>query len=54
VLQGNENLHILHSSVMLKAVGYKQEGSGLETRWGEILTLPNPSGRTRPWASLSL
>jgi hypothetical protein len=25
------------------------KGRGLETRWGEILNLPNASGRTRPW-----
>jgi hypothetical protein len=25
---------------------------GFETRWGDILNLPNPSGRTVPWGSL--
>jgi hypothetical protein len=25
-----------------------------DTRWGEFLNLPNPSGRTRPWGLLSL
>jgi hypothetical protein len=25
-----------------------------QTLWGEILNLPNPSGRTRPWGLLSL
>jgi hypothetical protein len=25
-----------------------------ETRWGEFLNLPNPSGRIMPWGSLSL
>jgi hypothetical protein len=28
---------------------YKPEGRGLEIRLGEILNLPNPSDRTRPW-----
>jgi hypothetical protein len=28
------------------SVGYKQEGRGFEIPWGEILNLPNPSGRT--------
>jgi hypothetical protein len=39
---------------MVKALGYESEGRGFETRWGEILNLPNPSGRTRPWGLLSL
>jgi hypothetical protein len=34
--------------------GYKPEDCGSEIRWGEILNLPNPSGRTRPWGLLSL
>jgi hypothetical protein len=34
--------------------GYKPEGRGFETRWGEILNLPNPSGSTRPWGLLGL
>jgi hypothetical protein len=25
-----------------------------DTRWGEFLNLPNPSGRTKPWGLLSL
>jgi hypothetical protein len=33
---------------------YEPEGRGFKTRWGEILNLHNPSGRTRPWGSLSL
>jgi hypothetical protein len=41
-------------SVMVKALRYKPEGRGFETRWGEFLNLPNPSGRIRPWGSLSL
>jgi hypothetical protein len=39
---------------MVKALGCKLEGRGFETRLGEILNLPNPSGRTRPWGLLSL
>jgi hypothetical protein len=33
---------------------YEPEGRGFETRWGEILNLPNPSGCTRPWGLLSI
>jgi hypothetical protein len=39
---------------MVKALGYKPEGCGLETRWDEILNLSDPSDRTRPWGLLSL
>jgi hypothetical protein len=39
---------------MVKALGYKPESRGFETRWGEILNLPNPSGRIGPWGLLSL
>jgi hypothetical protein len=45
---------VLGRSLVVKAVGYKPEGRGFENRWGEILHLPNPSGRTRPWGLLSL
>jgi hypothetical protein len=52
------NIEILKSgasgSLMVKALGYKPEGRGFETRSGDIFNLPNPSGRTRPWDSLSL
>jgi hypothetical protein len=41
-------------NIMVKALGYKLEGRVLKSRWGEILNLPNPSGRTRPWGLLSL
>jgi hypothetical protein len=41
-------------SVVVKALCYKLEGRGFDTRWGEFLNLPNPSGRTRPWGLLSL
>jgi hypothetical protein len=40
--------------VVVKALCYKPEGRGFETLWGEFLNLPNPSGRTKPWGSLSL
>jgi hypothetical protein len=33
---------------MVKALGYEPEGRGFETRSGEILNFPNPSGHTRP------
>jgi hypothetical protein len=36
------------------ALCYKPEGSGFDTRWGEFLNLPNPSGPTRPWGLLNL
>jgi hypothetical protein len=39
---------------VVKAVGYKPEGRRFETRWGEISSLHNPSGLTRPWGLLSL
>jgi hypothetical protein len=32
---------------MVKALGYKPEGSGFETQWGEILNFPNASGLAR-------
>jgi hypothetical protein len=34
---------------VVKALGYKPEGRGFETRCGEILNLPNPS---RPYLAL--
>jgi hypothetical protein len=45
---------LYRDSLVVKALGYKPEGRGFETRWGEILNLPNPSGRTNPWGLLSL
>jgi hypothetical protein len=45
---------IIIISLVAKVLGYKPEGRGFETRGGEILNLPNPSGRTRPWGLLSL
>jgi hypothetical protein len=41
-------------SVVVKALCYKPEGRGFDTRWGDFLNLSNPSGRTRPWGLLSL
>jgi hypothetical protein len=41
-------------SLMVKALGYKPERREFETRWDDILNLPNPSGCTRPWDLLSL
>jgi hypothetical protein len=41
-------------SIMVKALGYKRGSRGFETRWGDILNLPDPSGRTRSWGSLNL
>jgi hypothetical protein len=35
-------------------LGYKPESRGFETWWSEILNLPTPSLRTRPWGLLSL
>jgi hypothetical protein len=40
--------------VVVKALCYKPEARGFDTRWGEFFNLPNPSGRTRPWGLLSL
>jgi hypothetical protein len=41
-------------SVVVKALRYKPQGRGFDTRWGEFLNLPNPSRSTRPWGLLSL
>jgi hypothetical protein len=55
---GNAIYHCLYfekqGTLVVKAVDYKQEGRGFEIRWGEILNVPNPYGRTRPWGLLSL
>jgi hypothetical protein len=32
-----------HGSVVVKALSYKLEGRGIDTRSGEFLNLPNPS-----------
>jgi hypothetical protein len=48
------NIIINSGSLVIKALGYKPEGRGFETRLGETLNLPNPSGCTRPWGLLSL
>jgi hypothetical protein len=44
---------VARGSVVVKALCYKPEGHGFDTRAGEFLNLPNPSGRTRPWGLLS-
>jgi hypothetical protein len=41
-------LSAARGSVVVKALCYKPEGRGFDTRWGEFLNLPNPSGRTSP------
>jgi hypothetical protein len=41
-------------SVVVKALCYKPEGRGFDTRWGEFLNLLNPFVRTRPWGLLNL
>jgi hypothetical protein len=43
-------------SAVVKALSYKPEGHGFETRRGEwiVFNLPNPSDRTRPWGLLGL
>jgi hypothetical protein len=41
-------------SVVVKALCYKPEGRGIDTRWGDFLNVPNPSYRTWPWGLLSL
>jgi hypothetical protein len=41
-------------SVVVKALCYKLEGRGFDSRCGEFLNLPHLSGRTRPWGLLSL
>jgi hypothetical protein len=46
--------YIQWGSIVVKALCYKLEGCGFDTRWGDFLNLPNPSGRTRPWGLLGL
>jgi hypothetical protein len=41
-------------SVVVKALCYKPEGHGFNTRCHFLKKLPNPSGCTRPWGLLSL
>jgi hypothetical protein len=41
-------------SVVVKALCYKSESRGFDSRWAEFLNLPNPSCLTRPWCLLSL
>jgi hypothetical protein len=44
----------VRGSVVVKALCYKPEGRGFDSRLGEFLNLHNPSGRTRSWGLLSL
>jgi hypothetical protein len=44
----------IRGNVVVKALFYKPEGRGFDSRCGEFLNLPNSSGRTRPWGLLSL
>jgi hypothetical protein len=46
--------NVVRGSLEAKALSYKLEGRGFETRWGGILNLRTPSGRIRPWGLLSL
>jgi hypothetical protein len=48
--------HLLgaRGSVVVKALCYNSEGRGFDTRRGDFINLPNPSGRTRHWGLLSL
>jgi hypothetical protein len=39
-------------SSMVKALCYKPDSRGFDTRSGEFLYSPNPSGHTRPWGLL--
>jgi hypothetical protein len=39
----------VRGSIVVKALCYKPEGRGFDSRWGEFLNLLNPSGRIRPW-----
>jgi hypothetical protein len=48
------NLDRARGSLVFKMLSFNPEGRGFETRWGEILNLPNPFGSTRPWDFLSL
>jgi hypothetical protein len=48
------SIHGARGSIVVKALCYKPEGRGFDTRQGEFLNLPNPSGRTRPWGLLIL
>jgi hypothetical protein len=46
-----ETVHNI-SSLVIKVLCYKLEGHGFDTRQGDFLNLPNPSGRSRPWCLL--
>jgi hypothetical protein len=44
----------VRGSVVVKALYYKTEDRGFQTRWDEFFNLPNPSCRTRSWGLLNL
>jgi hypothetical protein len=46
-------LSTVSGSLVVKALGYKLEGHRFESRWGDILNLPDPSGRTQPITEMS-
>jgi hypothetical protein len=48
------HLTVARGSVVVKALCYKPEGRGFDSRLGEFLNLPFSSGRTKPWGLLSL
>jgi hypothetical protein len=45
---------VARGSIVVKALCYKSEGRGFDTRWGEFLNLLNRSARTRLWSLLRL
>jgi hypothetical protein len=49
-----QSIVIWGHAVEVKTLRYKREGRGFDTRWGDCLNLPNPSGRIGPWGLLSL
>jgi hypothetical protein len=57
IAQNNNNIYCLpgpRGSLVIKAVCYKPEDRGFDTRWVEFLNFPNPSVLTRPWGLLNL
>jgi hypothetical protein len=52
--RGGLTIRFHYGSLVVKALDSKPEDRGLENQRGEILHLPNPSGRTRPWGLFSL
>jgi hypothetical protein len=53
----SDKCHRFHwEDVVVEAISYKPEGSGIETLWDELIffNLPNHSSSTRLWSFLSL